>query len=137
VAFVHERTIPTERPPVVGEVSANLLRIEGVAWSAQRIPTVVNLGFLDRSRYFSFQELQIINISYSAELILHIREHNGHTSAFSFNIALIIPLIKTGKRLPEVILWLKYAVFVWLNYYIYARITLNTCVLLHRFITCP
>jgi hypothetical protein len=24
------------------------LRIEGVAWSAQRIPTVVNLGFLDR-----------------------------------------------------------------------------------------
>jgi hypothetical protein len=31
-------------------------RIEGVAWSAQRIPTVVNLGFLDRSRYsFSFQ----------------------------------------------------------------------------------
>jgi hypothetical protein len=29
-----------------------LLRIEGVAWSAQRIPTVVNLGFLGRSRYF-------------------------------------------------------------------------------------
>jgi hypothetical protein len=35
--------------------SANFLRIEGVAWSAQRIPTVVNVGFLDRSRYFSFQ----------------------------------------------------------------------------------
>jgi hypothetical protein len=33
------------------------LRIEGVAWSAQRIPTVVNLGFLDRSRYFSFKQL--------------------------------------------------------------------------------
>jgi hypothetical protein len=32
-----------------------LLRIEGVAWPAQRIPTVVNLGFLDRSRYFSIQ----------------------------------------------------------------------------------
>jgi hypothetical protein len=31
------------------------LRIEGVAWSAQRIPTAVNLGFLDRSRYFSIQ----------------------------------------------------------------------------------
>jgi hypothetical protein len=31
------------------------LRIEGVAWSAQRIPKVVNLGFLDRSRYFSFK----------------------------------------------------------------------------------
>jgi hypothetical protein len=28
------------------------LWVEGVAWSAQRIPTAVNLGFLDRSRYF-------------------------------------------------------------------------------------
>jgi hypothetical protein len=26
------------------------LRIEGVAWSAQRFTTVVNLGFLDRIR---------------------------------------------------------------------------------------
>jgi hypothetical protein len=31
------------------------LRIEGVAWSAQRIPTAVNLDFLDQSRYFSIQ----------------------------------------------------------------------------------
>jgi hypothetical protein len=31
------------------------LRIEGVAWSAQRIPTAVGLGFLDRSSYFSIQ----------------------------------------------------------------------------------
>jgi hypothetical protein len=46
VALVRERTIPTERPPLVGEVSVNFLRIEGVTWSAQRIPTVVNLGFL-------------------------------------------------------------------------------------------
>ena len=29
VALVRERTIPTERPPLVGEVSANFLRIEG------------------------------------------------------------------------------------------------------------
>jgi hypothetical protein len=29
--------------------------MEGVAWSAQRIPTAVNLGFLDGSRYFSIQ----------------------------------------------------------------------------------
>ena len=28
VALVRERTIPTERPPPVGEVSANFLRIE-------------------------------------------------------------------------------------------------------------
>jgi hypothetical protein len=27
----------------------------GVAWSAQRIPTVVNFGFLDRSPYFPFK----------------------------------------------------------------------------------
>jgi hypothetical protein len=32
-----------------------LLQIEGVAWSEQQIPMAVNLGFLDRSRYFSIQ----------------------------------------------------------------------------------
>jgi hypothetical protein len=31
---VPKRTIPTEQPPLVSEVSANFLRIEGVAWSA-------------------------------------------------------------------------------------------------------
>jgi hypothetical protein len=55
VALVLERTMPTERPPPVGEVVPTLLRIECVAWSAQRIPPVVSLGFLDRSRYFFFQ----------------------------------------------------------------------------------
>jgi hypothetical protein len=48
VVSVRKRPILTERRPLVGEVSAELLRIEGVAWSAQRIPTAVNLGFLDR-----------------------------------------------------------------------------------------
>jgi hypothetical protein len=47
-----KRTIPTERPPLVGEVSAHLADRRGVAWSAQRIPTAVNFCFLDRSRYF-------------------------------------------------------------------------------------
>jgi hypothetical protein len=28
------RTIPTERPPLVSEVSANFMRIEGATWSA-------------------------------------------------------------------------------------------------------
>jgi hypothetical protein len=51
VALVRERTVPTERPQLVGE----LFRIEGVAWSAQRILTVVNLGFLDRSRFIFLQ----------------------------------------------------------------------------------
>jgi hypothetical protein len=32
-----------------------LLRVEGVAWSVQRIPTAVNLGFIDRSLYFFIQ----------------------------------------------------------------------------------
>jgi hypothetical protein len=54
-SLVRNRTIPTERPPPVGEVSANVLRIEGVAWSAQWIPTAVNFGFLDRSRYIFIQ----------------------------------------------------------------------------------
>jgi hypothetical protein len=35
--------------------SANFLRIGDVAWSAQRIPPVVSLGFLDRSRHYIFQ----------------------------------------------------------------------------------
>ena len=47
VALVRERTIPTERPPPVGEVSANFCGWRGVAWSAQRVPTAVKLCFLD------------------------------------------------------------------------------------------
>jgi hypothetical protein len=45
--FSGKRTIQTERPPHVGQVSANILRIEGVVWSAQWISTAVNLDFLD------------------------------------------------------------------------------------------
>jgi hypothetical protein len=37
---------------VVSETNADFC---GQKWSAQRIPTAVNLGFLDRSRYFFFQ----------------------------------------------------------------------------------
>jgi hypothetical protein len=40
-----------QRPPLIGEVSAKILQIEGVMWSAQRIPTAVNPGLLDPSRY--------------------------------------------------------------------------------------
>jgi hypothetical protein len=49
VALVCKQTIQTELPPLVDEVSANFLQIEGAAWSAQRIPTAINLGFLDQS----------------------------------------------------------------------------------------
>jgi hypothetical protein len=40
-ALVRQQTIPTERPPLVGEVSAKFCV---VAWSMQRIPTPVNFG---------------------------------------------------------------------------------------------
>jgi hypothetical protein len=49
VALVRERTIPTERPPLVGEVSANFCGKRGVAWSVRRIPYGCNLGFLNRT----------------------------------------------------------------------------------------
>jgi hypothetical protein len=54
MVWVRERTIPTERPPLLGEVLP-LVRIEGATWSAWRIPPAVFLGFLDRSRYFSIK----------------------------------------------------------------------------------
>jgi hypothetical protein len=53
VALVHERATPTERPPLVGEVSANFAdrgcRVVSVTDPYGRI-----LGFLDRSRYYFF-----------------------------------------------------------------------------------
>jgi hypothetical protein len=49
VALVRERTIPTELPPLVGEVSANFSGERGMAWSARRIPYGRNLVFLDRT----------------------------------------------------------------------------------------
>ena len=55
VALVRERTIPTERPPPVGEVSANFCGYRSVTWSAQRVPTAVNLCFLDLEPLFFIQ----------------------------------------------------------------------------------
>jgi hypothetical protein len=45
VAWVRKRTIPTKRPPLVGEVSAKFLQIEGTTWSAWRIPTAIFSAF--------------------------------------------------------------------------------------------
>jgi hypothetical protein len=59
VAWVHERTISIARPPLVGEVSANILRVEGVAWSAQRIPTAVFSIFQTAAATSSSKQLQI------------------------------------------------------------------------------
>jgi hypothetical protein len=62
--LVRKPTIP-ERPPHVGEVSANFLRIEGVAWSAQRIPSAINSVFLTGAATFSFK--QFLNYHHEAE----------------------------------------------------------------------
>ena len=51
MALVRERTIPTERPPPVGEVSANFCHVVSVTVPHGRF----NLCFLDRSRYFLFK----------------------------------------------------------------------------------
>jgi hypothetical protein len=45
VAWVRERNIPTERPPLAGEVSANFCGERGATWSAWRIPTAVFSDF--------------------------------------------------------------------------------------------
>jgi hypothetical protein len=55
VALVRERTIPTERPPLVGEVSANVLQIEEECLVVSMTdPYGRNLRFLDQSRNYSF-----------------------------------------------------------------------------------
>jgi hypothetical protein len=54
VAFssrVNYTDLPTA---AAGEVMPTFAYV-GVTWSARRFPTVVNLGFLDRIRYFFFQ----------------------------------------------------------------------------------
>jgi hypothetical protein len=45
VASVCDRTIPTERPPLVGEVNANFYGQGGFAWAARRIPTAIISDF--------------------------------------------------------------------------------------------
>jgi hypothetical protein len=44
---------------LVGEVSANFLRVEVFKWSAQRIPMAINLGFLHR-KYSSRHKNKIL-----------------------------------------------------------------------------
>jgi hypothetical protein len=45
----------------------------GVAWSAQRIPTAVNLGFLDRSRYFFIQVAHQLSSRGWVDRVYHIK----------------------------------------------------------------
>jgi hypothetical protein len=54
VALARERAMPTERPPLVGEVVPTFAD-RGCRVVSATVPTVVSLGFLDRSRYYLFQ----------------------------------------------------------------------------------
>jgi hypothetical protein len=54
MVWVRERTIPTERPPLVGEVIGNFAD----KWChvvSVTDPYCRTLGFLDRSRYYSIE----------------------------------------------------------------------------------
>jgi hypothetical protein len=55
----------TERPPLVGEVIANFLRIRGCHVVSVTDPYGRTLGFLDRSRYFSTK--QLLSCTHKAE----------------------------------------------------------------------
>jgi hypothetical protein len=54
MVWVRERTIPTERPPLVGEVIANFAD-KGCHLVSVTDPYGRILDFLDRSRYFSIK----------------------------------------------------------------------------------
>jgi hypothetical protein len=54
VTLVRWRTIPTERPPLVGKVVPTSAD-RGCCVVSATEPPVVSLGFLDRSRYYFFQ----------------------------------------------------------------------------------
>jgi hypothetical protein len=45
----------TDRSTAICQIYCQLLQIEAVVVSPQQIPTTVNLGLLDRRRYFSIQ----------------------------------------------------------------------------------
>jgi hypothetical protein len=64
VALVREQTIPITWSPLVGKLSANFLQIEGVAWSAQWIPTAVFWVFSTGATTFSSNYL---NCTHKAE----------------------------------------------------------------------
>jgi hypothetical protein len=55
VASVHKRTIPTERPPLVSEVSANIFADRGCHVVSWTVPYGRIFGFLDRIHYFFFE----------------------------------------------------------------------------------
>ena len=66
VTLVREQTIPTERPPPVGEVSANFCGQRGVTWSAQRFPTAVLISVFQTGAatyYSSSSSIDLMRLS--------------------------------------------------------------------------
>jgi hypothetical protein len=55
IVWVHERTIPSERPQLVGEVIANFFADRECHMVSVMDPYSRILGFLYRSRYFSIK----------------------------------------------------------------------------------
>jgi hypothetical protein len=55
VAWVRERTMPTERPQLIGEVNSNFFAVRGSSVVSTTDPYGFIFGFLDRSRYFFFK----------------------------------------------------------------------------------
>jgi hypothetical protein len=51
VAVVRKRTIPTERPPLVGELSSNLCGYRVLRGQRNEFPRPLITDFLDHSRY--------------------------------------------------------------------------------------
>jgi hypothetical protein len=54
-ALVRQRTLLTERPTLVGEVSANFSRERVSRGQRKESPRPLIFDFLDRSRYFPFK----------------------------------------------------------------------------------
>jgi hypothetical protein len=86
MVLVRERTIPTERPPLVGEVIANFFAGRGCHVVSMTDPYGLIFGFLDRSRYFSFK--QFLSCTHEAEWTPF------QTHYFSGNLA--VPGIEPG-----------------------------------------
>jgi hypothetical protein len=57
--------MPTELPPLVGEVSADFCALRGVSWSARRIPKVIFSVFLTGAATFHSKEL--LNCTHEVE----------------------------------------------------------------------
>jgi hypothetical protein len=56
VAFTPQANNIDRAAGATSEASANVCGLRDITWSAQRVRTVVNLGFLNRSRYFSSKQ---------------------------------------------------------------------------------